>query len=381
CSHGTGGTAFINFLDLLKFRNIGTPVVESNIIQIFKDIYNFSFVAKSDCKYIALRNYHNCEKFYYLLPKIPGIHITRDPIGMLKHYLNILRPYREAKRYIKLSDDFDEICNSLVTIGGWSFNYNLFELASFYLNHRLTTFHDFQLERALVNTNEHFIIDMDDIVGKKTYITIEKMCKFLSIDIPNTINKTKFEKKALNDNVSLLPLTLSIDKNIDLFIIDESWISEAESGIILQNNWLTPWQKAPEGYCINVTNYFFLDNEKDALKGIAFYIKRDSYDNFLNELNLKKEIKNKIKELVNSINKQKQILKNKKVKEIDIINFMKKNKELRLECKKVFDNHLLFIKQHRPDIVASWKYYQEFEKMCEELDGESEIKQIENNSN
>ncbi|EIF7456649.1 DUF2972 domain-containing protein, partial [Campylobacter jejuni] len=25
-------------------------------------------------------------------------------------------------------------------------------------------------------------------------------------------------------------------------------------------------------------------------------------------------------------------------------------------------------KQHRPDIVASWKYYQEFEKMCEELD-------------
>ncbi|EAI5139053.1 DUF2972 domain-containing protein, partial [Campylobacter jejuni] len=23
---------------------------------------------------------------------------------------------------------------------------------------------------------------------------------------------------------------------------------------------------------------------------------------------------------------------------------------------------------HRPDIVASWKYYQEFEKMCKELD-------------
>ncbi|EHK8965702.1 DUF2972 domain-containing protein, partial [Campylobacter jejuni] len=23
---------------------------------------------------------------------------------------------------------------------------------------------------------------------------------------------------------------------------------------------------------------------------------------------------------------------------------------------------------HRPDIVASWKYYQEFEQMCKELD-------------
>ncbi|EAH8343409.1 DUF2972 domain-containing protein, partial [Campylobacter jejuni] len=24
---------------------------------------------------------------------------------------------------------------------------------------------------------------------------------------------------------------------------------------------------------------------------------------------------------------------------------------------------------HRPDIVASWKYYQEFEQMCKELNG------------
>ncbi|EAK2257115.1 DUF2972 domain-containing protein, partial [Campylobacter jejuni] len=28
------------------------------------------------------------------------------------------------------------------------------------------------------------------------------------------------------------------------------------------------------------------------------------------------------------------------------------------------------IKQYRPDIVASWKYYQEFEQMCKELDGD-----------
>nr|WP_257839912.1 DUF2972 domain-containing protein [Campylobacter jejuni] len=27
------------------------------------------------------------------------------------------------------------------------------------------------------------------------------------------------------------------------------------------------------------------------------------------------------------------------------------------------------MKQHRPDIVASWKYYQEFEQMCKELNG------------
>ncbi|WP_141080235.1 DUF2972 domain-containing protein, partial [Campylobacter jejuni] len=29
---------------------------------------------------------------------------------------------------------------------------------------------------------------------------------------------------------------------------------------------------------------------------------------------------------------------------------------------------LICIKQHRPDIVASWKYYQEFEKIYEGLE-------------
>ncbi|HDV7394050.1 TPA: DUF2972 domain-containing protein, partial [Campylobacter jejuni] len=39
---------------------------------------------------------------------------------------------------------------------------------------------------------------------------------------------------------------------------------------------------------------------------------------------------------------------------------------------KVFNmlhKELKFIKQYHPDIVASWKYYQEFEQMCKELDG------------
>ncbi|EAL7903510.1 DUF2972 domain-containing protein, partial [Campylobacter jejuni] len=38
--------------------------------------------------------------------------------------------------------------------------------------------------------------------------------------------------------------------------------------------------------------------------------------------------------------------------------------------KNILDKELVHIKQHRPDIVASWKYYQEFEKMCKELDQE-----------
>ncbi|HEF3566390.1 TPA: DUF2972 domain-containing protein, partial [Campylobacter upsaliensis] len=35
--------------------------------------------------------------------------------------------------------------------------------------------------------------------------------------------------------------------------------------------------------------------------------------------------------------------------------------------KEILDKELIFIKKERPDIIASWKYYQEFEKMCENL--------------
>ena len=37
----------------------------------------------------------------------------------------------------------------------------------------------------------------------------------------------------------------------------------------------------------------------------------------------------------------------------------------------MFERELICIQQHRPDIVASWKYYQEFEKMCKELDSKN----------
>ncbi|ECT4085680.1 TPA: DUF2972 domain-containing protein [Campylobacter jejuni] len=57
-----------------------------------------------------------------------------------------------------------------------------------------------------------------------------------------------------------------------------------------------------------------------------------------------------------------------KVTEIDILEWIKQDQDLILSLKEMFERELICIKQLRPDIVASWKHYQEFEKMCEELD-------------
>ncbi|MBK1973981.1 DUF2972 domain-containing protein, partial [Campylobacter sp. TTU-622] len=44
------------------------------------------------------------------------------------------------------------------------------------------------------------------------------------------------------------------------------------------------------------------------------------------------------------------------------------NNDILKKYKIKLDDELSHIKQHHPNIVASWKYYQEFEKMCKELD-------------
>ncbi|WP_416872492.1 DUF2972 domain-containing protein, partial [Helicobacter ganmani] len=47
--------------------------------------------------------------------------------------------------------------------------------------------------------------------------------------------------------------------------------------------------------------------------------------------------------------------------------YLKSHKDLCLEAKAVFEKHLTFLASVRPDIIESWKYYQEFLAMCEEM--------------
>ena len=87
-----------------------------------------------------------------------------------------------------------------------------------------------------------------------------------------------------------------------------------------------------------------------AFQNILLYVLEDLITCFENIKKNIEDSKNRVEELV--------------------LNYLKENKEISNEFKRILDNeHLPFIKKHRPDIIASWRYYAEFEKMCEELDG------------
>ncbi|EIC2971884.1 DUF2972 domain-containing protein, partial [Campylobacter jejuni] len=71
--------------------------------------------------------------------------------------------------------------------------------------------------------------------------------------------------------------------------------------------------------------------------------------------------------LIPYIEKQKDIEEKKKIHERDILEFFNKNKILCAKFKNILDIHLSYIKLNRPDIVSSWNYYQEFEKIYKRL--------------
>ncbi|HEC1749896.1 TPA: DUF2972 domain-containing protein, partial [Campylobacter lari] len=62
--------------------------------------------------------------------------------------------------------------------------------------------------------------------------------------------------------------------------------------------------------------------------------------------------------------------KEKHIKEQDILEYLLSNSSERRFYWDKINYDLVYLKKYRPDIIASWKYYQEFEKMCKELDGD-----------
>ncbi len=57
----------------------------------------------------------------------------------------------------------------------------------------------------------------------------------------------------------------------------------------------------------------------------------------------------------------------KEIKILDVLQYFKVKPKQAKIYKEILDKELIFIKKERPDIVDSWKYYKEFEKMCENL--------------
>ncbi|EAK1252116.1 DUF2972 domain-containing protein, partial [Campylobacter jejuni] len=178
-----------------------------------------------------------------------------------------------------------------------------------------------------------------DIIGVDTKNTIQKICNFINISYNQEYN---YSENIIGDLKIIFPLTLNVLEGIELLIIDSHSTFDTN---------------CYKDITLTITNsnvFKILIKLSDNLKLI---------DNIIKELKL--YFFNFNKTLKQKLVQEKKI----RIKEQQYIDIYKHDPYRRRKLQKMMSYELTHIKQHRPDIVASWKYYQEFEKMCKELDG------------
>ncbi|MBT0858585.1 DUF2972 domain-containing protein [Campylobacter coli] len=197
-----------------------------------------------------------------------------------------------------------------------------------------------------------FYIDTKDILPEKAFDTFKNLALEFNFNPPNKEEKDKFQQKIWNEFVHFLPFNLILCKKDYPFLKKDIEIS------IVQNH-----LKTGQDY-----KKYFIEKNNNLYEKIAICINDKDLKLLVNNKQILQELKQYFFNFTKSLKKQIDFHKEVFVDENQILEFLSKNKNLTLNLKKTLDYELQHIKQHRPDIVASWKYYQEFEKMCEKLD-------------
>ncbi|MCW1716046.1 DUF2972 domain-containing protein, partial [Campylobacter jejuni] len=305
--------------------------------------------------------------------KIDNSFLVRDPISRLKtavnHHTN--NPDKDV-RLFNLSSDFNKILNCKkygTSIVGKFANAPMIE----YLNFWFFTDRWFLYNSLLssIRNFEVFYIDMEEIKPAKAFDTMCDLANKFGFKKPT--DKKFFEGVMNGDFLGILPFTLYIhSKDIDnVYSLMKSYENlsslKDNDGIHLQitSTNLVEFYKQSKEY-INFTKEFF--DKPLKYENLGIFLKPQEFGRLKQDSKLFDVTKRYLNNFIEALEERIDLEKAKLFKEKDVLNYLKENKELRVKLKNILDKELVHIKQHRPDIVASWKYYQEFEKMCKELD-------------
>ncbi|EAK0444780.1 DUF2972 domain-containing protein [Campylobacter lari] len=159
----------------------------------------------------------------------------------------------------------------------------------------------------------------------------------INLILPPHNDENLFKRKEFRGYIRyLLPLIFQVDYEIKL-IINRYHISNEQ---------------------INIFSYI---SNNDLKNNIGIYIDKNKISKFLNHKNYAR-IKQYLSNFLDAIKEIVDYTETNLMKEDEVLDYLKKNKTARLKLKDILDKELIHIKNFRPDIVKSWKYYQEFEK-------------------
>ncbi|EAK0419212.1 DUF2972 domain-containing protein [Campylobacter jejuni] len=341
--YGLSGNAAMLFY-LSKYNKVTTNYMQSyNSNYIFNINYQFN-------KDILV----NFKKIH-LLYENKAIVLTRDPIERIVTAIN--HGYwknlnQKDFDLISVDDDIDKVLDRIRYVKKHDMKNNHIEwsdVPTLDMIDNILDNHCFKYNTILKKSNLAInYVDMKQISEEYAFETLQGLAEKFKLTQPNEADRHIISMKQNNIFRYLLPLVLRINK-IDIFIIGSSLH-------------VSPRYKIINHLVLDFDNTFYdllfiaINKEQMLSNDLIIFLKQYMF-NFTIALDKKVKFLQS-----NLLSKEK------------CIDYLKNKKEIRKKLKKILDEELVHIKQHRPDIVASWKYYQEFEKMCEELNDDIQEK-------
>ncbi len=94
-------------------------------------------------------------------------------------------------------------------------------------------------------------------------------------------------------------------------------------------------------------------------------MKESQIEEFRGNIKLYNATKDYLNKLIIPMEERIALEVSKRYGENDLLKYFRENLEERKRFQTLLDDELNWVKANRPDIVQSWKYYQEFVRMCE----------------
>ncbi|EDP6924971.1 DUF2972 domain-containing protein [Campylobacter upsaliensis] len=356
----SGNAALITFLSLCGLREI--RLAQDNEVEYYKE-------SKKKLKdsigenYISIFFYNNKKRFNVariLSYKAPILIVLRDPISRFRSMmnyrflllnnkvldLNLKNDLRTTLSEILYGDEARLTKKSQLT-----YVENLLLNGNFKFKSDLTPF--LTNEGGGGKPRQIIYIDTQDLQADKAFDTMKRLSQILHFNPPKEEDRVKFERKVADIYFSVPNFTIFVDDK------DFPQLKEKIKIVVAK-------EQEKMANLTNAKNLFLNENDL-CYQHLSINVEQKYYELIKEDKEIKERLKSYFKEFVKVLDERVKFRKEHALNENDVLEYFKNNKTLALQFKALLDKELAHIKQTRPDIIASWKYYEEFEKICEGL--------------
>ncbi|MGX3043854.1 DUF2972 domain-containing protein [Helicobacter sp. T3_23-1056] len=361
------------------------PYSGENFLEIYKNIYNSDICRKTIYHKTTISIFFYYQMFFHwdkknalkfqkiITKKVPLLFLVRCPISQIKTCLNHHNnDYGRAIQYVKnFNLTYKDSVDDLIPKATYLYSNDYKPSYGFLLDNpgNLASIEsvlakDSMLEAFIDNISYVYCVEFNDLKSDKAFDTFSKMAHIFDFDKPK--NKDFFANKQWTEIYTLLPTTLYVhpdDLEIENQIFDSLNKRDSIPIIITLPSHLTEKQKD----FIDIGSIFESNLTIDETM-VLIIIEQEHFLKLKDNDILYNTTIKFLMDYISAIRKELHRRNKDKITEKQILDFLRQNHKVRKTIKNILDNELTYIKTNHPDFIQKWKYYLEFEKMCDELD-------------